>query len=114
MPLSINNSISALNALGAKQAVAANNVANSETAEFKKSTAVLEEGNSGTVSVKVQMVNTPGVMIKQPDGSLGELSNVDLATELTDMIPTQHGYEANIKALKAQGEMKDTVLDLLG
>ncbi len=114
MPLSINNSVSALKSFGTKQAVTANNIANSETVGFKKSTTVLEAGGNGAVSAKVQPVNTPGVMINQPDGSLEELSNVDPGTELTDMIPTQHGYEANIKAFKAQGEMEDTVLDLIG
>lgn len=114
MPLSINNNISALHALGTKQAVTANNIANVDSVEFKKSRALLEEGESGTVSTKVQQINTPGVMLNQPDGSQKELSNVDLATKMTDMIPTQRGYEANIKALQVQGGMEDSVIDLLG
>lgn len=114
MPLSINNNISALNALATKQAVSSNNVANVESVKFKKSTAVLEEGQTGSVSTKVQQVNTPGVMINQPDGSVEELSNVDLGQELVGMIPTQHGYEANLKALQINGEMDDTTLDLIG
>ncbi len=114
MPLSLNNSISALNALGTRQAVTANNLANSESQEFKKSTTLLEEGKTGAVSAKVQQVNTPGVMINQPDGSLEELSNVDLGKELADMIPTQRGYEANLKALQTSGEMEDSVIDLIG
>jgi len=114
MPLSINNSISALSALATKQSVTANNIANGESKQFKKSTAVLEEGITGAVSTRVQPVNTPGVMINQPDGTLEELSNVDLGQELTDMIPTQRGYEANIKALQANADMEDDVLDLIG
>jgi flagellar basal-body rod protein FlgC len=114
MPLSINSGISALNALGTRQAVTANNVANLDTPKFKRATTVLEEGESGSLSVKVQQVNSPGVMINQPDGSLEELSNVDLGKELSDMIPTRHGYEANIKALETQDEMEDSVIDLLG
>ena len=47
-------------------------------------------------------------------GSLEELSNVDLGEELTSMIPTRHNYEANIKALKANQDMEDQVLDLIG
>ncbi len=114
MPLSINNNISALNALATKQAVNSNNIANAGSAKFKKSTTVLEEGQTGSVSTKIQPINTPGVMINQPDGSVEELSNVDLGQELADMIPTQHGYEANLKALQANSEMEDTVLDLIG
>lgn len=114
MPLSVNNNISALNALATKQAVSSNNVANVESVKFKKSTVLLEEGQTGTVSSRIQPVNTPGVMINQPDGSLEELSNVDLGQELVGMIPTQHGYQANLKALQTDEEMKDSILDLLG
>lgn len=114
MPLSVNNNISALNALATKQAVSSNNIANLESTKFKKSTAVLEANLNGAVSTKVQQVNTPGVMIKRPDGSVEELSNVDLGQELVGMIPTQHSYEANLKALQVTGEMEDTALDLIG
>ncbi len=114
MPLSINNSISALNALGTKQAVTANNIANVDSTEFKKSRAVLEEGSNEAVATRVQQINSPGVMINRPDGSLEELSNVDLGKELTAMIPTQRNYEANLKALQVEGEMEDSVIDLLG
>jgi flagellar basal body rod protein FlgG len=114
MPLSVNNSISALKALSTKQSVTANNIANSETKEFKKSTTVLEEGSNGAVSTKTQLVNTPGTMILQPDGTLEETSNVDLIQETTDMITTRHAYEANLKALKISTKMEDTVLDMIG
>ena len=114
MSFSINNSMSALQALGTKQSVTANNIANSVTAGFKKSQTILEEGQTGAVTAKVQPVNTPGTMINQPDGSMEELSNVDLVQEVTDMIPTKQGYEANLKALQTSAEMEDTVLDLIG
>ena len=114
MPLSVNNSISALQALATRQGVAANNVANSESKGFKKSITVLEEGSTGAVRAKTQPVNTPGTMINQPDGSLEELSNVDLGQELAGMIPTQRSYEANLKALQTNGEMEDSVIDLIG
>ncbi len=114
MPLSVNNSISALHALSTKQSVTANNIANSETREFKKSTTILEENLNGSVSAKIQAVNTPGTMINQADGSLEEMSNVDFIQETTDIITTRHAYEANLKALKISTAMKDTVLDLIG
>ncbi len=114
MTLSINTNISALNALGKKQAINANNIANSESEGFKKSRAVLEAGEKGSVVAKTQLVNTPGTMINQPDGSLKESSNVDLATEVTSMIPTKHAYQANLKALQATAEMEKNTLDLIG
>ncbi len=114
MSLSINSNISALQALGKKQSVTANNIANSETAGFKKSQTILESGQNGAVTTKTQPINTPGTMINQPDGSLEEMSNVDLAQEITTMIPTKHAYQANLKALETTAEMEDTVLDLIG
>ena len=114
MGLSVNNSVSALNALSVRQSVTANNIANSESKEFKKSVAILEEDANGAVSVTTQKINTPGTMTQQPDGTLEELSNVDIVQEVTDMIPTKHAYEANLQALKTTAEMEDSVLDLLG
>lgn len=114
MSLSINSNISALNALGRKQATTANNIANSESKEFKKSQTILEEGNNGEVTTKTQAVNTPGTMINQADGSIEEMSNVEIAEEITSMIPTKHAYKANLKALQAQAEMEDSTLDLIG
>lgn len=114
MSLSINNNISALRALGQKQATTANNIANAETREFKKSRTVLEEGEKGAVTAKNQVVNTPGTVINQADGSLEELSNVDLVEEVTGMIPTKHAYEANLKAIQATAEMEEKTLDLIG
>jgi flagellar basal body rod protein FlgG len=114
MTLSIHASMSALNALGKRQATSANNIANSDSDGFKKSRVVLEEGEKGTVTAKTQVVNTPGTMINQPDGSLKEASNVDLVTEVTTMIPTKHAYQANLKAMQTTAEMEKNTLDLIG
>ncbi len=114
MTVSINTSVSALHALGKKQHVSANNVANSASDGFKKSRVVLEEGEQGLVTARTQAVNTPGTMLNQPDGSLKETSNVDLAGEITGMIPTTHAYQANLKALQTNVEMDKSTLDLIG
>ena len=114
MSLAVNNSFSALRALATRQSVTANNIANSESKEFKKSSVVLEESSTGAVTAKTQPVNTHGTMINQADGTLEETSNVDLAEEIVSMIPTKHAYEANLKALKTGDEMENSALDLIG
>ena len=114
MSLSVSPNLSALQALGKKQSVIANNIANGNSKEFKKSRVSLEDGENGTVSARLQEINTAGVKINQPDGTLEELSNVDLGLELAEMIPTQRGYEANLKAVKSQDEMEASVIDLMG
>lgn len=113
MSLSVNSS-SALKALGTRQTTTANNLANSQSEGFKKSRTVLEEGANGAVTARTQPVNSPGMMINQADGSLTELSNVDLVEEITTMIPTKHTYEANLKAFKVASEMEEMTLDLIG
>lgn len=59
MTLTMNSSMSALNALGKRQTTSANNIAKSESDGFKKSRVVLAEGEKGTVTAKSQVVNTP-------------------------------------------------------
>ena len=114
MSLSVDASLSALWSLSTRQSVSANNVANTESEEFKKSRTVLEENQNGGVSAKVQQVNTPGTMVMQEDGTMKELSNVDLVQEMTDMAVTKNSYKANIKAIQTADEMDKTTLDLIG
>lgn len=114
MSMTVAASVSALNALGTSQSVRSNNIANSETDGFKKSRTVLEENAAGGVSASVQRVTTPGPQVVQDDGSMLELSNVDMAEEITGMIPTKHAYEANIKAMQTADDMDQTTLDLIG
>ena len=42
-----------------------------------------------------------------------EQSNVDLGEELTQTMVAQRGYEANLKALKAQDDTLGSALDIL-
>lgn len=43
-----------------------------------------------------------------------ESSNVDLAEELTEMIPTQAAYTANIQSLRTSDKMLGSLLDIMG
>jgi flagellar basal-body rod protein FlgC len=112
------NSLSALRAFAKSMAVAANNVANSHTNGYKKSRAVLEEGQNGAVSVSIQEIVTPGVPVSYSDGVDGsvlmeETSNVDLAEEIVNMIIDQRGFEANLKSLKTRKELEEAILNIL-
>jgi len=117
MNFSVENNISALKAFGVKMGVTANNVANVETEGFKKSWALLQEGDSGSVEVDITRIDTPGaIRTEYIDGQQveREMSNVDLAEEIPATIPTQRGFEANLTVIKTKDEMLGTVLDLLG
>ena len=114
---SINHSISALNAFGKKLSVTANNVANAETEDFKKSRAILQEGESGDVMVEIVQINTPGPKVVEGyNGEMveKEMSNVDLAEEMPQAIISQRGYEVNLKMIKTEDEMLGSLIDMVG
>ena len=65
-------------------------------------------GNSGTVQIGIAGTGSYGA-IKQ--GFL-EMSNVDLATELTDMIISSRAYQANSKTITTSDEMLQYLLNM--
>lgn len=111
----LNSALSALSAYGKKLGTTANNIANVNTDEFKKSRVNLQEGVNGGVTAQIQPIDTPGSIketIQDGDVVQVESSNVDLAEELTEMIPTQSAYDANLKSIRAQEQMMGTLLDI--
>jgi flagellar basal-body rod protein FlgC len=97
--------------------VTANNIANVNTDEFKKSRVNLQEDSNGGVSAQVQQINTPGLPKEVQRGDRieqVESSNVDLAEELTEMIPTQAFYKANIQSVRTSDKMLGSLLDIMG
>ena len=108
--------VSSINAHERKLDVTANNVANVNTNGFKRQRAVLQEGLVGDVRVKVHKDDTPApVDPLAPDvpGVAKELSNVNLADEMTSLVPTTVGYKANLKVIRARDEMLGNLLDTL-
>jgi len=113
----IASSLSALSAARKKLNVTANNVVNVNTDEFKKSRVTLSEGANGGVSATVDVVDTPGIpkeTIQNDRFVPTESSNVDLAEELTELIPTKSYYGANLKSLKTQQDMLGALIDIIG
>lgn len=111
------NTLSAVNAFRKKMNVTANNVANVQTDEFKKSRVTFSESKSGGVSANVEKVDTPGITkesIRDDKIVETESSNVDLAEELPEMISTKAGYNANLKTLKIQDDLLGSLLDTIG
>ena len=112
----MNTAISALGALGTKLDVNANNIANIDTAGFKKSRALLQETNSSGVIITIHKVETPGSPIPAEDGTMEmrESSNVAIDEEIVDLKTTQHAYNANLKTIEAEDDMLGTLFDSLG
>ena len=114
---SVSTALSALTAFQKKMDVTANNIANVKTDGFKKSRVSMEEGPQGGVRARIQQIDTPGVPKEAfEDGDIVEVesSNVDLAEELTEMIPTEKAYGANLKTLRTSDQMLGSLLDIIG
>lgn len=101
--------VSAITALDRKLDITANNIANVNTDEFKKSRVLFQTKDVPGVSVTISGVDTPGTM--QPNGL--ESSNVNLAEEFADLIVTQHSQTANVKVIETYEEMQKSLIDIL-
>lgn len=67
----------------------------------------------GTASSGAAVASTPGVSgLGQTVGGELEMSNVDLATEFTNMITAQRGFEASSRVLSTCDEMLQTLVNL--
>jgi flagellar hook protein FlgE len=113
---SISNNLTALNAYGTGLAVKANNIANTDSENFKKNRAVYSEGENGGVKTDIQKVDPDNVVptaTSQASPAEAQPSNVDLTEEIPGMIVDQRGFEANLKAIKTREEMLGTVLDII-
>ncbi len=113
---SIGNSISALNAFGTGISVKANNIANSNSENFKKSRAVYVEGENGEVKTEIRKVGQESELpsLTATDANTEpQPSNVDLAEEIPGMIVDQRGFEANLAVIKTKDEMLGSVLDII-
>ena len=116
MDTTFNAAVSSVRAHGRKLDVTANNVANVNTNGFKRDQAVLQEGTAGDVHVHVRKDMTPAPpdpLAPDAPGIEKELSNVDLADEMTGLIPTTIGYKVNLKVIRARDEMIGSLLDTL-
>ena len=116
MIFSIQSTLSAIKAFEDKMGVTANNIANAETEEFKKSRVTLNEGPDKTVSARITQSETPGPVVAEATGGQSaskELSNVDLAEEIPQTILAQRGYEANLSTVRVQDDMSKSVIDII-
>jgi flagellar basal-body rod protein FlgC len=117
----------ALQAHSTAQAVAAHNVANVSTNEFKARQTTFETGPQGQ-GVRVQEIrqsSAPGgaapsfTAVEDASGRMEqvptvvETSNTDVATETVNMISNSNAYAANAAVVRTKDEMAGTVLDMM-
>ncbi len=92
------------------------NIANLNTDGYKADRVVFGEGpEPGTVQANVSVDLSPGpVRAEETEEGmeLVEMSNVDLAKEMVNMMIDQRSIEANLKALKTADQMLGTIIDI--
>ena len=109
------SALSGLQAFGTKINANGNNIANVTSEGFKKSRVLLSETQPNGVKATVDRVDTPGDSMLQETSQgmeVVELSNVDLGSELPEMILNSHFYKANLKTIETVNEMSGTLLDI--
>jgi flagellar hook protein FlgE len=114
MPSAFGIALDALKAFSIKLDVNANNVANVDTNNFRKSRVELQENANGGVQVTINGIDSPGMDL-DPNVRTGEAqqsSNVALEEEIADQITTQYFYEANILTVKTAAEMQKELFDI--
>ena len=116
MSIDLYTSVAGINAFFKKMDVTAHNVANLNTENYKRQIAHISEDKNGLPETKVTIDNTPGLenprRAGEPEGPSREMSNVNYAEEAVSMIEAEMGVKANVKALKAAGEMFGSLLDI--
>lgn len=109
------SAVAGIRAYGQKLDTTANNVANVNSDGFKKSRTELTSTDPSGVKAQNRVIDTPGPQVTR-EGADGvdtvELSNVNLAEEMTEMIVSGHGVKANVASIRAQDEMIGTLLDM--
>jgi len=115
MSEAINTAFSALRANLRKLDVTADNIANVNTHDFKKTRASFEETAPAGVKVTLSRVETPGAPLPPGEipGERHEMSNVSLEEELVELITTQHAFAADVKTIRADDEMQGALLDII-
>jgi flagellar basal-body rod protein FlgC len=102
--VNIGASLSGLFAAQTRFDVAANDVANANTAGYRQARADLAEATPG---VRVEQISRPG-----QEGSPAEApSDVSLAEEVTEIVAAKHMYGANAQVLRSMLETQGTLFD---
>jgi flagellar hook protein FlgE len=97
-------SLAGVNAATLGVAVVANNISNANSKDFRAKRVDFEEVQEGGV--------TPSQIVESEEATVLGGSNVDYATEFTNLLAYADTYRINAKVLEVQQEILGTALDL--
>ncbi len=96
--------LSGLNTAALGVSVTANNIANTNTRDFRAQRLDQEDLAQGGTR--------PAALRERQEPPAPEGSNVDLATEFTNLMAQSGAYQANLKVVQTQAQLLGTALDL--
>lgn len=102
--MDLNVSISGMNAAAQGVAATANNIANLQSKDYRAKRVELQDRPDGGVETSA--------LAESQEPGYPEGSNVDMATEMTNLMTQSTAYEANLKAFKAQDQLLGQTLNL--
>ncbi len=108
-------SVVALSGLFANEkriSVAANNIANANTENFKAQEVVQSSNEAGGVSTRVVARNPATITVANNEGGTSQLPNVSLDQELIQADVASYNAQANLKVLQAQNKLDKYLLDI--
>ena len=108
----ISPAISAVKNLGKRIGNVANNVANVATSGYKKSRSTASSLPGYNVST-ASGISQVGMGLGNIVLNALEMSNVDLVEEFTKLILFKRSFQANLKVIEVENELKGDVLDIV-
>ena len=90
----------------------AHNIANVSTDGFKYYRVTTEESHPYGTRPLTQRLNTPASQYVNEYGDTVEFSNVDLVSEMVNLMTAEHTVKVNVRSLRAQDEMIQSLLQI--
>lgn len=114
--ISFNNSLSGLQISATKMQANASNIANANTDGYRTQRVDAVERGAG-VTARAASVNGPNRADTAAPVDIGDSeaprSDVNLPSEMVNMIENESSYQANARALRAADDMMGTLLDTI-
>lgn len=114
MFLGFASALSGVQAGGRLLGASANNIANAQTDNFKRTQATFEESQFGGVVVSLTKNQRPGPQLPTGDDpfTFREGSNVELEEEIIHTLEATHLIEANLASIRTQDKVLGALLDI--
>lgn len=105
-------SLSGLYANETRINVAAQNIANVDSENYKAQAVQQSTDAAGGVDARVVDKNPPSITVSDTEGGTEQRPNVDLAEEVVNAQVATYSAEANLKVLKAQDKLDKYLLNI--